>query len=239
MKTLILTLGLTLTGCSVDVHDASEADAATKNAEAADEPTPATTGVSVSLQGYIASAFEVEVDNESFADSEDFYTRQLDRLLDEAALAGYRGYDLKFDAELGLGDMKRGMRVYVIGGESRGYGAEASVQGDGTFSMMVPSDGTYRIRAVKRINVILTKGKKTVQWCYNFSAVEQAIDLTDTRPVIMRSFETRITKYACETTIGGGITIPKITEVQSPVEVPAPVEVKAELAQGALNERAP
>ncbi len=179
-------------------------------------PEPGPTNVIFS--GYVSAAFELTVNDQVYVDSEDFYTQQLGELETQAAEGGYEGWELKFEAEIGLADLKNGMRVYVVADEEKGYAKETDVKGDGTFSVEFPPDGTglYKVRANKRVGVTLTNpdpqaaaADKEVFWCYNFSAIDKEVKLEERdKPIILDKFVTKITRYKCSTSSSGGITIP-------------------------------
>lgn len=174
------------------------------------------------LQGYVVSAFDMTVDDRQYADSEDFYTQQLGRIEDEAREGGYEGYTIKFDAQIGLDDLKHGMKVYVVSSQDRGYAADTRINEKGRFQMSIPAEGvedTYKIRTNKRVNVILTSADKkdVVKWCYNFSGLET--EATVESPAIINKFQSRLTRYACMAGSDTGITIP--AKAQTETEEPA------------------
>lgn len=78
--------------------------------------------------------------------------------------------------------------------------------------MMVPkaaNDNDFRIRAVKRISLNITKGKETKTFCYNFSAKENAVHFSELEnPVILNNFVTDITSYECHAADDSGFYIP-------------------------------
>jgi len=152
--------------------------------------------------GYINSAFEVIVDGEEYADMEDFYTQELDRLPEKVANAGYgEDWDVRLDAELGLSDLWNNMKVFIAPQSGVGHQALTRVRQGGEFSVSFPNDGLdtdYRIRAVKRINVILTSETESKIICYNFSAHEENVPFHDeAHPVVLKDFSTRLTAYDC------------------------------------------
>lgn len=167
------------------------------------------------IDGYISNAFDLTVDDERYSDSEDFYTRELDRLTEEAVEAGYEDWKLTFDAKIGLVDLKYGMNVFVASPGNRGFAGQTTVSSNAGFYIAVPPaarDEAFSIRAVKRINVTLTppdelrKTEKPVRWCYNFSAEISDVRV-DGEPLVLNNFKTRITKYACSVD-SNGIAIP-------------------------------
>lgn len=223
-------ISMFLGSCGVSFkEEPTDAEKAAAEKAAADEKAKTDLANYTYVKGYISSAFDLTVDDAKYADSEDFYTQQLDRLQEEAVVAGYDGWALKFDAEIGLVDLKSGMQVFVVATTKTGYAGETKVLQNGTFSVHFPTDGNesrYKIRAVKRINVELTNPDtkaevKKVKWCYNFSANEQDVTIDEQQhPIILDTFYTRITKYACSVVSGGGIAIP--TNPTAPVADAAP-----------------
>lgn len=163
------------------------------------------------LEGYVASAFQMTVDGNTYADSEAFYTHQLDTLATQVAEQGYDGYSMEFDAQIGLNDLKYGMQVYVVAEGGSGFAGDTRVNESGRFSMAIP-DGegahVFKVRTNKRVAVLLTSPdkKEKVQMCYNFSGVETTASLTN--KVIISNFVTQLTKYACSSAPNGGIVIP-------------------------------
>lgn len=153
------------------------------------------------LTGYLANAFDVVVDGQRYADTEDYYTRKLEQLTAEADDSGYEGWTLSFDAEIGLEDLKYGMTVFASASGNRGYAGQVPMEFNGSFTMEIPDNSrnaVYSVRANKKVNVTLTppeSGEKPVRWCYNFSA--QLTGVTLGAPVILNSFQSRLTKYAC------------------------------------------
>ena len=139
-------------------------------------------GDTVVFYGYIPSAFEVVVDGEPYFDLEDFYTKELLRLPKKVKDAGYSDvYRITFDAEIGFSDLWNDMTVYVVSAETRGYLGESKVSNAGQFEIEFPPEAdnaNYKIRANKRINVILSSSEEIISLCYNFSAQERSFLLS-------------------------------------------------------------
>jgi len=196
--------------------DTSELDAAETNEE---EALPKGAGY---LQGYVVSAFEMEVDGVQYSDSEDFYTQQLVKIEAEAVEGGYDGYTIKFDAQIGLDDLKRNMKVYIVATQDQGFATDTKVNEKGRFRVSVPESGvqdSYKVRTNKRVTITLTSPdrKDIKKWCYNMSGHETEAQVGS--DAIIRTFSTKITRYACSVTTGGGIQIPSNKpEVQKEIE---------------------
>ena len=163
---------------------------------------------STEFQGYVTSAFEVTVDGDVYRDMEDFYTAELARLPAKVERAGYDdSWQAEFDAQIGLSDLWHNMRIFIAPVEGQGYQSEAWASQAGSFRVRLPLNAVghqYKVRANKRINVILTRGDETVKICYNFSAVESQIELADeSLPIVLDTFETRVTAYECAPATGG------------------------------------
>jgi|GEM_PF-3993836 len=184
----------------------------------------------VAIQGTVVSAFQIQVDGKSYADSEDFYSQELGRLGEKIAAAGFSDWQARFEAVLGFNDLSRGMTVFVAPVGNRGPAGQAQVSLEGNFRVELPAsdDSTelkYNIRAVKRVNVVLTRGEETRKFCYNFSAVEKDIGLSSSAVALIQldTFETRLTTYACDSQQdgkGGSVPVPAVT---APTQVkPAP-----------------
>ena len=221
-----------MVGCGVYEAPSGDAGAKAKAADKAPDkagdqalPPMAPTGVpdqhsalpplespSIKIDGSIASAFAVTVDGHQYQDSEDFYSQKLVELEAEATKAGYAGYQLSFNAQLGLDDLKNDMTVYVQAQGGQGYAGQTQVQQDGTFEIEFPnkaSGAVYDVKANKRIGVVLTSddGSKVVTWCFNFAGIDSIKETDQTKPIILNKFKTTLTRYACEGQTGG-ITIP-------------------------------
>jgi hypothetical protein len=171
------------------------------------------------LSGYIVSAFDMEVNGRRYTDSEDFYSSQLQELLDEMDAAGYTGYTFAFNGQLGLDDLKYGMDVYVVAQGKTGFAGDTTVNESGRFTVAIPDgsgDQVFRIRANKRISVTLTSPDKRniVRWCYNFSSVNTEGSLAEA--VLISEFNTSLTRYQCSNEAGSGMALPR--NPNAPVE---------------------
>lgn len=188
----------------------SQQSGASSNANVSDRG--AASNSNVTFNGAVTSAFAITVDGVRYDDSEDFYTQEVQRLPDKAAAAGYDGWETKFDAVLGFGDLARDMVVYISPTEKRGYTGKASVGSDAKFRVELPADAqdsSYNVRAVKRVNVILTKAGESKKFCYNFSAVDKNVPFNEKdKPIVLDSFTSKLTLYACESQQTDGIVIP-------------------------------
>lgn len=166
----------------------------------------------VTFNGSVVSAFAITVDGVRYEDSEDFYTQEVMRLPSKVAAAGYSGWDATFDAVLGFNDLARDMMVYIAPTEKRGYSGQASVGVDAKFLVELPADAndsSYNVRAVKRVNVLLSKDGVTKRFCYNFSAVDKNVPFNEKdKPIVLDTFVSKMTLYACESQQTGGIVIP-------------------------------
>jgi len=228
MKHVILSILITMgcgryseTNCAVGSSNASSNASSTESkcpTNAAPSTPSSTQGLSdtdasLSLSGYVASAFTMTVDGRQYKDSEDYYTTTMDGLEAEATKAGYQGYEVTFDAQIGLDDLKYGMDVYIQAQGNTGYAGDTQVDQDGKFRVQFPgpaASNTFDVRANKRINVKLTSPDQQIQvsWCYNFSGVQQGVKISTTsQPIILHQFSSSLTKYKCAVT-SGGVQIP-------------------------------
>lgn len=218
MKTLIL-IPMFLISCQ-GAQDAANNAAARDSAKLQDQQAAQTDGEATQLIGYINNAFGVSVDGKDYTDSEDFYTQKITELTDSAKEAGYDGWGLALNAELGLDDLKNGMQVFVASGSQYGFAGSTQVDYDGSFRITIPENARsslYSLRANKKIDVTLTPPEgaqddngnalKPVRWCYNFSATMHGIPVNG-EPVNLKKFSSTLTKYACQVS-SSGITIPK------------------------------
>jgi len=185
---------------------------ATQTTSAQGQRNPASTGPEAAdkqggyLTGYVVSAFDMRVNGQNYADSEVFYSQQMDDLLVQVQDAGYDGYTMAFDGQLGLDDLKFGMDVYVAARGKTGFAGDTTVNESGRFMMGIPNgsgDETFQIRTNKRVSVILTSPDRqtVVRWCYNFSSVNTEGRLHE--PVLISEFTTTLTKYQCANSSGG------------------------------------
>jgi len=243
MVLVILVMNV-IAACGNDLSGTDSDLAAKEKAEQEEKDQGAKTAPSehepVQLRGYVASAFDMEVDGRTYLDSEDFYTQQLTILKDKAVEAGYEDYEVKFEAEVGFDDLKNDMRVYIVSMDSRGYAGDTLVNGKGQFQMSIPGDGAeklYRIRANKRVSVLLTgPTKEKVRWCYNFSAVESSVDVAESDlPVILNVFKTTITQYACQQEPSKGLDIPNRQSGSAPAPKEPEVVKGSDVVMDALN----
>jgi len=189
-------------------HEESKQTSRTSDADTASMSS----ATKVTFNGAVTSAFAITVDGVRYDDSEDFYTQEVQRLPEKAAAAGYAGWETKFDAVLGFADLSRDMVIYISPTEKRGYTGKASVGSDAKFRVDLPidaNDSSYNVRAVKRVNVILTKGGETKKFCYNFSAVDKNVPFNEKdKPIVLDNFTSKLTLYACESQQTDGIVIP-------------------------------
>jgi hypothetical protein len=214
MKTLIkVLLGLLLVGCG-DEYMTPEEQAALEEAQAQAEYDAK--GY-FRLEGYV-SPINIYVNDEFYSDSEDFYTREVDRLQEMMADA-YPNYTLSFEANIGLKDFKRGLQAFLTPKNDMGIASETSVDDSGAFSFTLPkrvdySDDMYLIRISKRIGLKLTNGENVIYQCYNFYA-QKNIKPTENEAVLLRVFQTSLTKYKCSDDSDNYITIPTPPKVNS------------------------
>lgn len=165
------------------------------------------------FSGYVNSAFPVTVDEVGYTDMEDFYTKERSRLKTKVIEAGYdSSWNVGFDAQLGLADLWSGMTVFIAPVSNNGYLGQGTVGNAGGFNISLPPnalDAEYQVRAVKRINVILSKGAEVIKICYNFSAQDQSVLFSQReKPIVLNKFKTQITTYSCEISSSSGVVIP-------------------------------
>jgi len=211
--------------CPAAVASTKETTAAPAEPTAKKKDTTTPTG---DLQGYVVSAFDVTVNGQQYADSEDFYTKEMASLTDQVADAGYPGYTMQFDAQIGLDDLKYGMNVYVAAVGNSGFAGETKVNKSGRFAISIPEDSqdvTFRIRTNKRVSIILTNPdnkKDKVNFCYNFSSANT--EATIHAPALVSTFQTTLTAYACSN-VQSGMQIPQ--KAEAPKAVPAKAKAPA------------
>ena len=200
---MILALTTKIVGCGASIELENQQKVETE--EVGDSPQY------LELKGYISSAFDVVVDNRNYPDSEEFYTQQVEALESEMVEEGLEEYSLRFEAEVGLLDLKKDMRVFAVPEGSSGYAGESQIMSDGTFYMMMPpeAEGRYQVRANKRINAHLTSPEgDVITWCYNFYGYATHDLHAESLPMIIKEFTTRVTKYKCRDNQARGIKLP-------------------------------
>ncbi len=196
---------LTLSACG-NIFNMEDDSATEEKPEVPTEPK--------TFEGFIGGVFEVTVDDQRYLDMEDFYTQEVAKLPTKVAEAGYDpSWTAKFDAQVGLSDLWRSMTVYISPTDNLGYQAQTYVESDGGFSVTLPPaalNKVYKIRANKRIGITLTRGEMVKKLCYNFSAVEMSAPFDDASlPIVIHTFVTTITAYACNDSNGStGVKIP-------------------------------
>ena len=166
------------------------------------------------LEGYVSGAFAVTVDGVPYDDMEDFYTVERQNLPARVARSGYDAtWNVRLDAAIGFQDLWHDMIIYMSPLAGSGFQGQARVGENGYFALKVPARGRdhdYRVRANKRIGIVLTRGEETRRICYNFSAVEQQVPLhADTLPIALEHFETSITTYDCVEVQDAGLDVPQ------------------------------
>lgn len=196
---------LALTGCGIIIGD-SHSD----SAEDEKRPTEPRT-----FRGYIGGVFEVTVDQSLYGDMEDFYTQEVAALPEKVSAAGYdSSWNARFDAQVGFSDLWKDMTVYISPADGQGFQSKTFVDRDGGFSVTLPPEAlnqTYKIRANKRIGITLSRGETVKKLCYNFSAVETSAPFADNAlPIVINSFVTTITAYACEANDSTGVQVPAV-----------------------------
>ncbi len=206
--------GLVVTFVSCGIVTGS--DSTSSSGESAlDDESMAKNGKGIAFSGFIGGAFDVNVDGVDYPDMETFYSEEVNRLPGKVQDAGYdETWSAEFDAQVGLKDLWLNMDVYIAPESREGYQGHGVVARDGKFEISLPEeamDATYKVRANKRISVVLRSSDESKKICYNFSAVEQSVLFSDlSKPIVMTQFVTRITNYACDSVVdvGTGVEIP-------------------------------
>lgn len=176
--------------------------------------------------GFVANAFEVDVDGQNYKDLEDFYTQELGRLPKKIQDAGFGPETrIQFEAAIGFADLWNGMSVYVASTEGSGYQGEAKVQRNGSFEITLPLKAmaaNYKVRANKRMRVVITGATGRTTYCYNFSAREQSVPFDgESKPIILQHFETTLTRYDCPSaSTSEGLVLPPKEATTAPTLSP-------------------
>jgi len=151
------------------------------------------------LRGYIESAFTIRVNGISYNDSEQAYTAELAHLLSEASRAGYGGYRLEYEAQMGLGDLSSNTLVFVQAEGGTGFSGRTKVGFDSQFLIEVPEGvgSKFDIKTVKRVSVIFTSadGEHQIKWCYNLFGIANGV--TTANLITIDTFVTELTAYDC------------------------------------------
>ncbi len=159
------------------------------------------------FRGYIGGMFEISVDGVKYEDSESWYNSELEKIPARLEAAGYKGDDFDFQAQVGLDDFWQSTKVNVASTNATGYQGSSTVNpGDGSFEIKLPSNsfGNYQIKSVKRLTLVLPNNER---FCYNMKGIEKSYMLNAfTDPIIISSFTTSLTKYACSSPNYMGLT---------------------------------
>lgn len=205
----MLLVFLTMLACgtenALDTQNQTSEESAAKNTT-----NLASSADAIVINGYI-SPMNISVDGTQYLDSEDFYTQEVDRL-NAMVAEQYPQHQLFFDAEVGLRDFKRDLTVYLAAvHDENGVADEAGVNGKGQFTFNLPAKielkQSYLLRAYKRIGLRLQKGNEVISWCYNFFAEKEVVIEKD-KALILREFNTKVTKYQCAEQKKSGISLP-------------------------------
>jgi len=200
---LLILAGFFVLGCGVDPNTAK-----TKSETQTDAKGSQLTDGYLAVEGYV-SPINLVINDKAYADSEDFYTQEVERLKLEVAKK-YPQHKLYFDAAVGLRNFKYGLSAFLVAVDDVGVASEATVDSKGKFTFSLPPDTAtevpYLVRASKRLGLRLVNGNDLVSWCYNLSA-EAQIRL-DGKPFILRNFTTLITSYQCNEKSKTDITVP-------------------------------
>lgn len=210
---VLVSLAFVGAACGSEKDGDSSVESAPQTPETTSD-TSSNSDNALAFTGYILNAFNVTVDGEAYADLEDFYTKEIARLPEKAKDAGYdESYKVEFDAQIGFKDLWLNMQVFLAPEEKQGFQGSARVDSNGKFSVSLPDealDTTYRVRANKRISVVISKDGEVHKSCYNFSAIEKSIPFAvDTKPIVLDTFGTTLTAYDCESESDSGIQIPE------------------------------
>ena len=167
----------------------------------------------IEFAGFVGGVFEIEVDGINYADSETYYTEEMNKLPEKLEQAGYVGYEFELDAEVGFEDLWNSMTVYISPTDKQGFQGRSEVNREGAFAITLPAEANdqyYKVKANKRINLILTKGDEVKKTCFNFSAIDKSVPFSDSqKPIVLTEFVTRISAYECTVNAGTGIEIPE------------------------------
>ena len=234
MFTRLFLVLIFLVGCGVqEPNDNTNTTSATDHSKPTkdDLTEPSATKLSGSAKtfvGYI-SPVNITVDDKTYADSEDFYTSEIQRLQDYVD-EKYSGYTFSLDGELGLRDFKYGMSTFLSSEDlSGGIAAESRVDSHGKFSFSIPSEIaedaniTHLVRAYKRIGIRLAKGKEVKSICYNLYA-DKSVSLATEKTVLLRDYVTKITEYKCSLGTSSWLQLPVIKETSSKETKPKATE---------------
>ena len=214
-KSILLLFSIFIfSGCgSIDTSSSSSTNSIPDDTEDLDNNSDEQSETTILFEGFVSNAFEATIDEIQYEDLEDFNTHEMDKLPEKINEAGFSdSYEVKFDAEIGFKDLWNSMIVYITPVTNRGYQSSSFVGHNGNFSLLLPKkslDNEYKVRANKRIVIILSNEQETLRLCYNFSATDKAVMSSDKeKPVILSEFTTKITKYGCERSTNSSMFIP-------------------------------
>jgi hypothetical protein len=204
---ILITITLVLSACGEEEKDCDK-----DNSCPYEEPEKE----SFLISGSVISAFTIRVDGKKYLDIEDFYSQEISRLPAKIEAAGHFGYEVALEGELGYSDLINGMQVFLAPKKNRGYAAQSEVYEDASFEFELPKEAAgdvYKLKATKRIALVLSNELEEKRFCYNFSANETSVKYDELDlPVVLDHFETSITAYDC-TKDENGMIIPTADEI--------------------------
>lgn len=214
MKSLILVVAMFLASCG-QMSNCKSGEEKNNIGECKSELADNKSSVR-SISGSLSGAFDVIVDGNSYSDIEAYYSSEIEALPARIEALGYKDYSVKLDAKIGFKDLTNNMMVFISPVSNRdGYATKGYVGSDDKFNFVLPAfapDASYRVKAVKRIALILTSETEVKKFCFNFKTVEVKADLVDGKssPVVLNQFESELTQYDCaQAESKEGITPPK------------------------------
>ena len=215
--TLVIVFATTLLmgGCGAEADPNSTTSSSGTKTDTASTITDKATATASQLTenivvvGYI-SPINITVDGVNYSDSENFYTKKLERLRSDA-VTKYPQYSITITGDLGLPSFAYGFSAFIAAVGDTGYAGSTTVSGQGKLSFTFHPDSDqqvpYEVTVSKRLGIRLTKGSDVISQCYNLMGATQ-INL-DGHPFLVRSFTSQVTSYQCgQDPSDSGIALP-------------------------------
>ena len=163
-----------------------------------------------SVEGMLFGEFTVRVDGITYPTSKDFFALELHHLQKKVEEEGYIDWLASTETSLGVHNLSDFMTVFIAPTGDRGHTGVSAVAADGTFRIEIPfgeNAEAYRIRAVKRVEVALTKNSQSIVLCYNLTSHQYNLRVDQhVHPIVMNEYTMNLTHYACDSVQNKDIT---------------------------------
>lgn len=192
-------------------------------------PTPSSS--SFVFSGSVQRAFEITVNGNKFADSEDFYTKFIDELIltDSEYAERFQDGNIEVEGTYGVSTFGSRADVFISAQNGDGYSFEARTDSSAKFKVEVPqaAEGSYKARVVTRIGLKLTSSSgDTSHYCYLLHSIRDNVEVSaSAKPIIFDEFSTQLTSYNCNSQEVSKLIIPE-DDTCIPVEYEGEISLK-------------